>query len=59
MPWLNAWTEGSGNSKALTALGVMRFPLAVLVGPDGKVIAIDVGLRGDTLASTVERHLPR
>lgn len=59
MPWLNAWTEGSGNSKALQALGVVRFPMAVLVGPDGKVIAIDDGLRGDVLETTVERHLPR
>ena len=59
MPWLNAWTEGSGNSKALQALGVVRFPMAVLVGPDGKVIAIDAGLRGDALEATVERHLPR
>jgi len=59
MPWLNAWTEGSGASKALQALGVMHFPMAVLVGPDGKVIAIDAGLRGDALERTVERHLPR
>ena len=59
MPWLNAWTEGSGNSAALTALGVMHFPMAVLVGPDGKVIAIDAGLRGEELARTIERHLPR
>jgi len=59
MPWLNAWTEGSGNSRALSALGVMHFPMAVLVGPDGIVIAIDTGLRGEDLARTVERHLPR
>ena len=58
MPWLNAWAGGQApDTPALKALGVMHFPLAVLVDSAGRIIAVDHGLRGNALEKTVESLL--
>jgi thiol-disulfide isomerase/thioredoxin len=59
MPWLNAWAGGqAADTPSLKALGVMHFPLAVLLDGSGRIIAVDDGLRGDALEKTLERLLP-
>ena len=45
------------DTPALKALGVMHFPLAVLVDSDGRIVAVDDGLRGGALEKTLERLL--
>jgi len=58
MPWTNGWMGPQGNdSPALTALGVMEFPLALLVDSTGKIVAVHDGLRGGALGVTLEKLL--
>lgn len=58
MPWLNVWAGGQAvDTPALKALGVMSFPLAVLVDSAGRIVAVDDGLRGAALEKTVDRLL--
>jgi len=58
MPWTNGWMGPQGSeSPALTALGVMEFPLAVLVDSTGKIVVVREGLRGSALEVTLERLL--
>ena len=41
----------------LKALEIYGIPRAVLLGPDGKILAVDEALRGAALQRTLERHL--
>ena len=58
MPWLHGWVRGGPESQALRALGVAAFPTAVLVGADGRILAVNAGLRGAALGTTLARVLP-
>ncbi len=59
MPWVNGWMGPQDRSEpALTALGVMMFPLAVLVDSTGPIVTVSDGLRGDALERTLEKLLP-
>jgi thiol-disulfide isomerase/thioredoxin len=58
MPWLHGWARGGPMSPALRALGVIGFPTAVLVDREGRVLAVDAGLRGAALDATLARLLP-
>ncbi len=59
MPWVNGWMGPQDRSEpALTALGVMMFPLAVLVDSTGRIVAVSDGLRGAALERTLEKLLP-
>ncbi len=59
MPWINGWMGPQGNdSPAITTLGVMEFPLAVLVDSAGKIVAVTEGLRGGALEVTLGKLLP-
>jgi len=57
MPWLHAWSAGGLASPALKALGVIGLPTAVLVDSTGRIIAVDDGLRGEALETTLSRLL--
>jgi thiol-disulfide isomerase/thioredoxin len=58
MPWINGWMGPQGNdSPALTTLGVMEFPLAVLVDSAGRIVAVTEGLRGGGLEVTLGKLL--
>ena len=61
MPWLNAfaqYSEGGKDNPKLQELGVVRFPRAALVDPQGKIVAMfDAGI--EELASTLDRVLTR
>jgi thiol-disulfide isomerase/thioredoxin len=56
---VNGWMGPQDRSEpALTALGVMMFPLAVLVDSTGPIVTVSDGLRGDALERTLEKLLP-
>jgi thiol-disulfide isomerase/thioredoxin len=55
MPWLHTFASGGFGSAAAQAFGVDGIPRTVLVGPDGKILAVD--LRGEQLSSFLESTL--
>lgn len=57
MPWLNAYVEGGLGSDLARKFEIVGIPKPVLVGPDGKIIAVDTQLRGDDLEKTLKDHL--
>lgn len=57
MPWNHAFVEGGFQSPLAVAYGVRGIPKPVLVGPDGKILATENDLRGDSLEKTLEKYL--
>ena len=57
MPWNHAFVEGGFQSPLAVAYGVRGIPKPVLVGPDGKILATENDLRGDSLGKTLEKFL--
>lgn len=57
MPWKHAFVEGAKKSPVAQAYGVIGIPKAVLVGPDGKIVATDGDLKGKQLERTLEKFL--
>ncbi len=59
MPWVHSFAgpDSIFGSDLSRAYGVVGLPEAVLVGPDGSVIAIDKGLRGGELENTLRSVL--
>ena len=57
MPWVNAWAAGGLESPSIKPFELFGIPRAMLVGPDGTVIALDGELRGLWLRATLERLL--
>lgn len=57
MPWKHAFIEGGFKSPLADAYGVMGIPKALLIGPDGKILAGGAQLRGENLEKTLERFL--
>lgn len=57
MPWKHAFVEGGFKSPLADAYGVMGIPKALLIGPDGKILAGGAQLRGEQLEKTLERFL--
>ena len=57
MPWLHAFAPGSFESAQLKALEIMMIPRAFLIGRDGKILATDNDLRGESLLPTLRRAL--
>jgi len=57
MPWLHARAPGGFADPNIKAFEIIGIPRAVLVGPDGVVLAADEALRGDQLDATLARVL--
>ncbi|WP_243302695.1 TlpA family protein disulfide reductase [Geothrix oryzisoli] len=57
MPWKHAYIEGGFRSPLADAYGVMGIPKALLIGPDGKIVAQGAQLRGGSLERTLEAFL--
>ena len=57
MPWRHAWVPGSLLAPGLKALEIYGIPRAVLLGPDGKILAADEALRGAALQRTLGKYL--
>ena len=57
MPWKHAFIEGGFQSPLAEAYGVKGIPKALLIGPDGKILASGADLRGAKLEQTLEKFL--
>ncbi len=57
MPWDNAFIEGQFGSEIGEAFEVMGIPRPVLIDPNGKIIAMEVELRGANLEKTLEKYI--
>jgi len=57
MPWLNAFIPGVFEAELAKKFEVAGIPKPVLVGPDGKILAMEGDLRGETLETTLAKYL--
>lgn len=57
MPWVQAFAPGGFENAQIKKLQVLGIPTVVLLGRDGKIIAVNDGLRGEELVGTVRRAL--
>ncbi|BDU68129.1 hypothetical protein GETHOR_02300 [Geothrix oryzae] len=57
MPWKHAFIEGGFQSPLAGDYGVMSIPKALLIGPDGKIVASGAQLRGGQLEKTLAKFL--
>jgi thiol-disulfide isomerase/thioredoxin len=53
MPWLHAYVAGGMDSGLAEDFGIVNIPRAILVGPDGRILATNEALRGVRLAETL------
>lgn len=58
MPWMHGFVRGGVEADELRALQINSFPRALLLDPDGRIVAMDGELRGAALKATLERILP-
>ncbi len=57
MSWKHVFLPGVYESEAATTFEITSIPRAILVAPDGKIIAVDTGLRGEDLEYTLAKYL--
>ncbi|WLT31998.1 TlpA disulfide reductase family protein [Geothrix sp. PMB-07] len=57
MPWKHAFIEEGFQSPLAEAFGVKSIPKALLIGPDGKIVASGAQLRGANLEKTLAKVL--
>ncbi len=57
MAWKHVFTPGVWKSQAAGLFEVSSIPKPILVGPDGRIIAVTTGLRGEELEKTLETYL--
>ena len=57
MRWLHAFAPGNWDNPEMRRLEIAWLPRVVLIGRDGKVLAVDAGVRGDSLLPTLRRAL--
>lgn len=57
MPWQHIFTEGIFESPAAQLFEVTGIPKPILIDPNGKIVAITVGLRGEELVETLKRYV--
>ncbi len=57
MPWHHAYVEGGFRSPLAEAYGVKGIPKPILVGPDGRILATERDLRGESLERTLAKYL--
>lgn len=58
-PWINAIEPSGLNSKLAKKWEINGVPILLLVGPDLKILASDVELRGDNLFKTIDKYLQK
>ncbi|MDP4230474.1 MAG: thioredoxin-like domain-containing protein [Bacteroidota bacterium] len=57
MPWLHAFIPGVFEAELAKKFEVLGIPKPILVGPDGKVVAMQEELRGEELEKTLGKFL--
>jgi thiol-disulfide isomerase/thioredoxin len=58
MPWKHAFVQGAFDSELARSFEVKYIPQPILVGPDGKILAVGDDLRGEDLIPTLQKFLP-
>ncbi len=56
MPWKNGFINNSDGLKIKKDFEVIGIPKPILVGKDGKILALDSNLRGEELEKTLEKY---
>lgn len=59
MDWKHAFIEGGFQNPLADAFGVKSIPKALLIGPDGKILASGAQLHGENLEKTLAKVLVR
>ncbi|MDZ7330827.1 MAG: TlpA family protein disulfide reductase [candidate division KSB1 bacterium] len=57
MPWLHAFMMKDPNRKVVQTFQVQYIPRPILIGPDGRILALESSLRGDALEKTLADFL--
>ncbi|MCX6141393.1 MAG: TlpA disulfide reductase family protein [Candidatus Kapabacteria bacterium] len=57
MPWNIVFSQGLWKSEAARILEAAEIPRTILVDPDGRIVAVNDGLRATDLEKTLERYL--
>ncbi len=57
MPWHHAFPEGKEREALMNLFQVRGIPHVILVGPDGKIITVNEGMRGEDLDKTLGKLL--
>lgn len=57
LPWKNAYVQGGFQNALAKAYEVSGIPKPVLLGPDGRIVAVGSSLRGPRLFTTLETSL--
>jgi thiol-disulfide isomerase/thioredoxin len=57
MPWMHAFIPGIWNAELAKKFEATSIPRPILVGPDGKVLAMVDELRGESLEKTLGKYL--
>ena len=57
MPWLQAYVSGASGDPQMRDLEITILPRTMLIGRDGKILAVDEELRGDALLPTLRHAL--
>ncbi|NTW87356.1 MAG: thiol:disulfide interchange protein [Holophagaceae bacterium] len=57
MPWKHAFIEGGFQNPVSEAYGVKGIPKALLIGPDGTILASGAQVRGTNLEKTLAKFL--
>lgn len=57
MPWLHAFSVGIFSSEAAKVFDVTGIPKPILVSPDGTMVAVSRGLRGEGLLTTLRNTI--
>lgn len=57
MPWLHAFSFGIFSSEAAKVFEVTGIPKPILVSPDGTMVAVSKGLRGEGLLTTLRNTI--
>lgn len=58
MPWLHTYVPEARQRALMDQFEIVGIPRALLVGPDGRILAAGQALRRDKLARTLDRLLP-
>lgn len=58
MPWHHAFIGFGKNQDSITkAFGIAGFPAVYLIGPDGRILAKNMALRGENLEPTLQKFI--
>ena len=57
MPWRQVFDGGYWNAAMAKAYGVQAIPFSVLIGRDGKILAVGDGIRGEALEPAIKAAL--